>query len=102
MSSILDQYINNKTENDKFIKLTNVEKIEAIEKVLDDEIRHMLLMDGGNCELVDLKEEGDKVIVSIKYLGACSSCGSSNTDTLMVIEEALQDSLHTSIRVMPI
>jgi NifU-like protein len=45
--------------------------------VIDEEIRPMLIADGGDVELHDI--DGDRVLVKLK--GACNGCASS-TDTL--------------------
>lgn len=38
-----------------FTSMTVVQKIKAIESVIDEKIRPMLMMDGGNMEIIDLK-----------------------------------------------
>ena len=44
-----------------------------IEELLN-EVRPFLLEDGGNCELVDITDDG---IVQLRLVGACGSCPSS-------------------------
>lgn len=39
-----------------FDKMTLVQRIKAIDSVLDSDIRPMLVMDGGNMEIIDIKE----------------------------------------------
>ena len=85
-----------------FLKMTLVQKIKAIDAVIDENVRQFLVMDGGNMEVIDVKEEGDNVDVYIRYLGACSSCASSTTGTLFAIEAALKEKLSDKIRVLPI
>lgn len=46
---------------------------EEVEAVLD-EIRPALRFDGGDVELVDIKEDGT---VLVRMVGACSGCGMS-------------------------
>ena len=53
-----------------------------------DEIRPMLMADGGNVELVDISEDG---VVKVKLTGACSGCPSSQVTLKMGIEEALKE-----------
>lgn len=79
-----------------------VQKIKMIDKILEEEIRPMLLMDGGDLELLDVKEENGKNIVYIKYLGACGSCSSGSTGTLYAIENVLQENLDKNIEVISI
>ena len=63
--------------------LTTVQKIALIQRVLDEEVRPVLLADGGDVELYDV--DGDRVQVNLQ--GACGSC-SSSTDTIKYAIEA--------------
>ncbi|MCG8368840.1 MAG: Fe-S cluster assembly protein NifU, partial [Pseudanabaenales cyanobacterium] len=75
--------------------LTTVQKIALIQRVLDEEVRPVLMADGGNVELYDL--DGDRVQVSLQ--GACGSC-SSSTDTIKyAIEARLQERILPSLVV---
>ncbi len=86
-----------------FKDMTMVQKVKAIDKVIDDNIRPMLVMDGGNMEIIDIKETSDNFIdVYIRYLGACSGCASGYSGTLFAIESILQENLAQNIRVLPI
>lgn len=86
-----------------FKDMTMVQKVKAIDKVIDENIRPMLVMDGGNMEIIDIKETSDNFIdVYIRYLGACSGCASGSTGTLFAIESILQENVAENIRVMPI
>jgi len=85
-----------------FLKMTMVQRIKAIDAVVDENVRQFLVMDGGNMEVIDVKDEGENVDVYIRYLGACSSCASSTTGTLFAIEAALKEKLSDKIRVLPI
>jgi NifU-like protein len=51
-------------------KLTNVQKINLIQKTLEEDIRPALAADGGDIDLIDV--EGDKVMVSFR--GKCVDC----------------------------
>ncbi|MEA3456488.1 MAG: iron-sulfur cluster assembly scaffold protein, partial [Campylobacterota bacterium] len=85
-----------------FADMTLVQKIKAVDKVIDDNIRQMLIMDGGDMEILDIKENGANVDIYIRYLGACSGCASSSTGTLFAIENILKEKLDENIRVLPI
>ena len=90
-------------DNSEFANMTIVQKIKAIESVIDEKIRPMLMMDGGNMEIIDLKNASDGYTdVYIRYLGACSGCASGATGTLFAIESVLQENLDSSIRVFPV
>jgi len=85
-----------------FTQMTIVQKIKAVDKVIDDNIRQMLIMDGGDMEILDIKENGQNIDIYIRYLGACNGCASSSTGTLFAIENILKEKLDENIRVLPI
>lgn len=85
-----------------FETMTLVQKIKAIDAVIDESVRQFLVMDGGNMEVIDIKASEDYIDVYIRYLGACSSCSSSSTGTLYAIEATLKEKLSSKIRVLPI
>lgn len=86
-----------------FGDMTMVQKVKMIDKIIDENVRPMLAMDGGNMEIIDIKETSDNYLdVYIRYLGACSGCASGYTGTLYAVESILQERLAENIRVMPI
>ena len=85
-----------------FDKMTLVQRIKAIDSVLDSDIRPMLVMDGGNMEIIDIKENMPHYDLYIRYLGSCSGCASGSTGTLFAIEAVLQQKIDENIRVLPI
>jgi NifU-like protein len=85
-----------------FAKMTIVQRIKAVDKVVDENIRQMLVMDGGDMEILDIKENGANFDIYIRYLGSCSGCASSSTGTLFAIENILKEKLDENIRVLPI
>jgi NifU-like protein len=78
------------------------QKITAINAVIDESIRQFLIMDGGDMEILDVKENGAQIDIYIRYLGACNGCASSSTGTLFAIESTLKEKLDDQIRVLPI
>lgn len=75
--------------------LTTLQKITLIQEILDQQIRPLLIADGGDVELYDV--DGDRVLVTLK--GACGSC-SSRTDTLKnAIESRLRDQISSTLTV---
>ncbi len=86
----------------EFAKMTIVQKLKAVDKVIDDNIRQMLVMDGGDMEVLDIKENGVNIDIYIRYLGACNGCASADTGTLFAIENILKEKLDQNIRVLPI
>lgn len=92
-SRVNTQIENTKTENTTTPTrtLSPIQKIALIQSVIEEEVRPILIADGGDVELYNV--EGDTVQVILK--GACGNCASS-TDTLKyAIETRLKD------RVLP-
>ena len=74
------------------------EDIQKIEAILDRTVRPGLQGDGGDLDVV--KYEDHKLHVS--YQGACGSCPSSTSGTLMAIESILRDEFDPQIEVIPV
>jgi len=89
-------------EGGDFKTMTMVQRIKAIDAVIDESVRQFLIMDGGNMEVIDVKDADPYIDIYIRYLGACNSCASSTTGTLYAIESTLKEKLSQDIRVLPI
>jgi NifU-like protein len=76
-------------------QLTPVQKIALIQKVLDEEVRPVLIADGGDVELYDVEGENVKVLLQ----GACGSCSSSTATLKIAIEARLRDRVSNSLVV---
>jgi NifU-like protein len=86
-----------------FAQMGLIQKHRAIEQVLDQKVRPALLRDGGDLEVVDMKEISAGVTeVRISYQGACKGCPSATSGTLDFVEEVLRAELDPSIRVVPV
>ncbi len=85
-----------------FESMTMVQKIKAIDAVIDENLRQFLIMDGGNMEVIDVKDGEEYIDIYIRYLGACNGCASSTTGTLFAIENTLKEKLSQKVRVLPI
>ena len=70
---------------------------EQVEAVLD-KLRPMLMMDGGNIELVDVKYNE----VFVHLVGACGMCPSSTMTLKMGVERALKEAMPQIIRVVAV
>ena len=88
--------------NLSFDKMTIVQRIKAVETIIDEYIRPMLVMDGGDMEIIDIKENTPYYDIYIRYLGACGSCASGSTGTLYAIESTLRQKVDENIRVLPV
>ncbi|MCC6326916.1 MAG: NifU family protein [Acidobacteria bacterium] len=73
-------------------------RLGEINALLDDRIRPYLAGDGGWLEVVGL--EGSTL--KIRYEGACGTCPSSLTGTLMAIENLIQDEIDPDISVLAV
>lgn len=91
-----------KVSSEDFKEMSLIRKLKTIEKVLAEKIKPILAQDGGDMEVVDLKEKEDKVSVYIEYSGMCKNCPSSKTETLYLIEKELQEKVSKDIEVIPI
>ncbi len=90
------------SETPQFDKMTIVQRIKAVDAVIDEYIRPMLIMDGGDMEIIDIKENIPYYDIYIRYLGACGSCASGSTGTLYAIESTLKAKVDENIRVLPV
>jgi Fe-S cluster biogenesis protein NfuA len=70
--------------------------IAQINELLDERIRPYLAGDGGWVEIVGLENK----TLKIHYQGACGSCPSSLTGTLMAIENMIKDEIDPEIEVI--
>jgi NFU1 iron-sulfur cluster scaffold homolog, mitochondrial len=73
-------------------------EVQKIEEILDRTIRPGLQGDGGDIDVI--KFEDNKVYVA--YQGACGTCPSSTTGTLMAIEGILRDEFDPAVEVIPL
>lgn len=62
---------------------------EKVELLLND-LRVGLQQDGGDCELVDVTDDG---IVKLRLVGACAGCPMSQMTLKMGIEAALKEKI---------
>lgn len=86
-----------------FRDMDTAQKIAAVDKAIDDSnVRQFLIMDGGDMEILDVKENGNQIDIYIRYIGACNGCASANTSTLFAVETTLKERLDPEIRVLPI
>jgi Fe-S cluster biogenesis protein NfuA len=72
--------------------------IVQINELLDERIRPYLASDGGWLEVLDLEDK----TLKIRYQGACGSCPSSLTGTLMAIENMIKDEIDSEIEVVAV
>src|SRR5437762_3750733 len=73
-------------------------RLLKINEILDEKVRPYLMGDGGYLEIIDLKDH----TLSIRYQGACGSCPSSLSGTLMAIESMLKTEVDPELEVVPV
>ena len=84
------------TQSVKYADMNQEQKLEAINALLDKDVRPVLAGDGGGLSIVGLSEED---ILSIHYEGACGGCPSATLGTLRFIQETLKQKLDPGITV---
>jgi len=99
---LLEQEEESALSETPFKDLNPEHQVIAVEIAIDNTVREFLIMDGGDIDILSVKEEGEMYVVYISYLGACSSCSSSGTGTLYAIQNALRDKLDPNIHVVAI
>jgi len=73
-------------------------RLLKINEILDERVRPALMGDGGYLEVLGLTDH----TLSIRYQGACGSCPSSLTGTLMAIEGMLKQEVDPELEVIAV
>ena len=73
-------------------------RLVQINEILDEKVRPALMGDGGYLEVLGIKDN----TLSIRYQGACGSCPSSLTGTLMAIEGMIKQEVDPDIDVVAV
>src|SRR5438552_1511931 len=73
-------------------------RLVRINEILDEKVRPALMGDGGYLEILGLNDH----TLSIRYQGACGSCPSSLTGTLMAIEGMLKQEVDPELEVVAV
>ena len=72
------------------ISLSPYQFSKRVEKVMDEQIRPMLRRDGGDLEIVDIKDN----LVYCKMSGACHGCAGATRTLKMTVEQTQCDVSH--------
>lgn len=73
-------------------------RLGEINAILDERIRPFLAGDGGWLDVLSLEDK----TLTIRYQGACGSCPSSLTGTLMAIEGMIKEEVDPEIEVVAV
>ncbi len=76
-------------------KMSNIQRMQAVVKVIEDDIRPGLQMNGGDIELIDM--EGTRVIVSLR--GSCQECPDSQLTLKDFVQSGLREKVDPAIEV---
>ncbi len=73
-------------------------RAKLIEKVIEEVARPVMKRDGGDVEIVDVKDN----LVYVSLVGACEDCESATLTLEMLVETVLQDRLDPNIKIVQI
>jgi NifU-like protein len=71
---------------------------KQIEKTIDDYVRPMLRMDGGDLEIVDIKD----TLIYCRLNGACTGCMGASQTLKMMVERTLKEQVDERVRVIEV
>ncbi len=71
---------------------------KKIEKAMDDYIRPMLIKDGGDLDIIDIKD----MLVYVQLKGACADCVGANQTLRMLVEKTLKDVVDERLKVIQV
>ena len=79
-------------------KLSPFQFAKRIESVLDDYVRPMLRRDGGDLELIDIKDMN----IYVELRGTCAACASASQTLKHLVERTLKEQVDGDIRVIQV
>lgn len=79
-------------------KLSPFQLSKRIEATIEEDIRPMLIADGGDVELIDIKEN----LVYISLTGACATCPGASGTIHYVVEKKLREKVDDTLRVIEV
>ena len=71
---------------------------KSVERVIDEYTRPMLQGDGGDIEIVDIKDH----LVYARLTGACSGCSGATATLKMMVEETLKSQVDERVKVIAV
>ena len=76
-------------------RMTNIQRMQLVLKTIEEEIRPLLVADGGDIELVDV--DGLRVVVSLR--GRCAQCRSSEVTIRDLVQRLLREHVESDLVV---
>ena len=98
IQKVIDNYYSGVTEQEKISDLTPTQRILKINNIIENQISPELIKDGGDIELVDIKDND----VYVKLRGQCSGCKNSTMTLKLFVESTLKDAFGDEINVIEV
>jgi NifU-like protein len=80
------------------VELSPFQFMKKVEQVLDGYVRPMLQADGGDLEIIDIKD----LTVYVRLAGACSSCMGASQTLKLLVERSLKEQVDERARVIAV
>jgi NifU-like protein len=71
---------------------------KRVEQTLEEYVRPLLKRDGGDVEIVDIKD----LVVYCRLVGACAGCGGAGMTMKLMVERTLKDMVDDRIRIIAV
>jgi NifU-like protein len=71
---------------------------KKVEKAIDEYVRPLLVKDGGDLEILDIKDS----LVYCRLVGACAGCAGASQTLKMMVERTLKDMVDERVRVIAV
>lgn len=98
IQKIIDNYYNGESVQENVSNLTPTQRIIKINNIIESQISPELIKDGGDIELVDIKDNN----IYVKLRGQCSGCKNSTMTLKLFVESTLKDALGGDINVIEV
>lgn len=98
IQKIIDNYYNDSQKEIKAEKMTSTQWILKVNNVIESQISPELVKDGGDIELVDIKDKD----IYVKLKGMCSGCKNSTITLKSFVETTLKHALGDDINVIEV
>ena len=72
--------------------------MKKVERILDEYVRPMLKKDGGDVEIIDIKDK----LVYCSLKGACKGCAASGQTLKLMVEKVLKDRVDETVKVIEV
>jgi NifU-like protein len=80
------------------VELSPFQFMKKVEQVLDGYVRPMLQADGGDLEIIDIKDR----TVYVRLAGACSSCVGASQTLKHLVQRSLEEQVDPKVRVIAV